>query len=74
MVSAAATVRLISFELLELSHSETPALGSIVADTRSVLDATTVAVIAVPMLIGLATIAGLFLIPQPPLPEKVLFV
>jgi len=26
------------------------------------------------MLMGLATIAGLFLIPQPPLPEKVLFV
>jgi len=32
------------------------------------------AVTAVPMLMGLATIAGLFLIPQPPLPEKVLFV
>jgi len=74
MVSAAATVTLLSFELLELTHSETPALGSIIADTRSVLDATTVAVIAVPMLIGLATITGLLLILQLLLLEKVLFV
>jgi len=37
------------------------------------LDATTVAVIAVPVLMGLATIAGLFLIPQLPLPKRVPF-
>jgi len=49
-------------------------MGTLAADTRCVLDATTVAVIAVPMLIGLATITGLFLIPQLLLPETVLFV
>ena len=45
----------------------------LLADTRGVLDSTTVAVFPVPVLEGLATIAGLFLIPQLPLPETVLF-
>mgnify|MGYP002760976053 FL=1 len=74
MVSAAATVTLLSLELLVLTRSDTPAMGTLVADARGVLDATTVAVIAVPVLMGLATIAGLFLIPQLPLPETVPFV
>jgi MFS superfamily sulfate permease-like transporter len=49
-------------------------MGMLVADARGVLDATTVAVIAVPVLMGLATIAGLFRIPQLPLPKTVPFV
>ena len=73
MVSAAATVTLLSLELLVLTRSDTPAMGTLVPDARGVLDATTVAVIAVPVLMGLATIAGLFLILQLPLPETVPF-
>jgi hypothetical protein len=73
MVSAAATVALLSLELLVLTRSDTPAMGTLVADTLGMLDATTVTVIAVPVLRGFATIAGLFLIPQLPLPETVPF-
>ena len=62
---------LLSLELLVLTRSDTRAMGTLVADARGVVDATTVAVIAVPVLMGLATIAGLFLIP---LPETVPFV
>jgi len=72
MVSAAATVTLLSLEPL-LPRSDSPAMGTLVADARGVLDATTVAVIAVPVLRGFATIAGLFLISQLPLPETVPF-
>ena len=64
---------LLSLELLVLTRSDTRAMGTLVADARGVPDATTVAVIAVPVLMGLATITGLFLIPQLPLPETVPF-
>jgi len=62
-------VMLLSLELLVPNRSDIPAMGTLVTDARGVLDATIVAVIAVPVLFGLATIAGLSLIPQLPLPE-----
>ena len=73
MVSAAATVILFSLELLILSRSDTPSLGEMVSDVSGVLGTTNPALIAFPVMIGLTTIAAMFIVPMLPLPEPVPF-
>lgn len=74
MVSATATVILLGLELLILRSSETPALSTMTADLGALLGRTNYALIVFPVLIGVAAIAGLFMIPQLPLPDVIPFV
>ena len=73
MVSAAATVILFGLELAILSRSETPSFGDMTRDLGSVLDATNLPMIAFPVMVGLTTIAGMFIVPMLPLPDPVPF-
>ena len=73
MVSAAATVMLFALELVILRQSTTPSLSSMGSDIGRVLENTNYALILVPILMGLVTIAGLFIVPVLPLPEVVPF-
>lgn len=73
MVSAAATVILFGLELAILSRSDTPSLGDMTSDVAGVVGATNYPLIAFPVLTGVATIAGMFIIPMLPLPEPVPF-
>ncbi|MFO8116103.1 MAG: vitamin K epoxide reductase family protein [Halorubrum sp.] len=73
MMSAAATVILFTLELLILSRSDTPSLGEMMADVSDVLAGTNRALVAFPVMIGLATIAAMFIVPMLPLPEPVPF-
>ncbi len=73
MVSAAATVILFALELVILRQSTTPSLSSMGSDLGRVLEKTNYALVLVPILMGLVTIAGLFVVPVLPLPEVVPF-
>ena len=73
MVSAAATVILFSLELAILSRSDAPSLGEMGGDFAGVVGATNYPLIAFPILIGVATIAGMFIVTMLPLPEPVPF-
>lgn len=73
MVSAAATVILFSLELAILSRSDTPSLGDMTSDIGGLFGATNFALIVFPLAIGVATIAGMFIVPLLPLPEVVPF-
>jgi len=73
MVSAAATVILFGLELAILSRSDTPSMGEMTSDFAGVISATNYPLIAFPVLIGVATIAGMFIVPMLPLPEPVPF-
>ncbi|WP_254864071.1 vitamin K epoxide reductase family protein [Halovivax gelatinilyticus] len=73
MVSAAATVALFGLELAILKQSETPSLSQMSRDGRSLLAETNVAVVVLPVAMGLVTILGLFVVPVLPLPEAVPF-
>jgi len=73
MVSAAATVILFGLELAILSRSETPPLSEMLGDVTALLEQTNVAVVLFPLLIGLTSLLGLFLIPLLPLPDPVPF-
>ncbi|TYL37412.1 vitamin K epoxide reductase [Natronococcus pandeyae] len=73
MVSAAATVILFALELVILRQSTTPSLSSMGSDFGRVLEKTNYALVLVPILMGLVTIAGLFMVPVLPLPEMVPF-
>ncbi len=73
MMSAAATVILFSLELAILRKSTTPSLSSMGSDLGSVVGGANVANIAIPVLIGLGTLAGLFMVPMLPLPDVVPF-
>ncbi len=73
MVSAAATVILFGLELVILSRSDTPSLGEMGNDFAGVVAATNYPLIAFPVLLGVATIAGLFIVPMLPLPGPVPF-
>ncbi|MEY7851098.1 vitamin K epoxide reductase family protein [Natrarchaeobius sp. A-rgal3] len=74
MLSAAATVALFGLELVILRQSTTPSLSRMSSDLGYVLAETNFAVVVFPVLVGLVTIAGLFLVPQLPLPDAVQFV
>ncbi|TYT61296.1 vitamin K epoxide reductase family protein [Natrialba swarupiae] len=74
MMSAAATVVLFGLELAILRQSTTPSLSRMGSDLSRVLTETNVAVVVFPILMGLVTIAGLFLVPLLPLPDAVQFV
>lgn len=74
MVSAAATVALFALELVILHKSDTPALSNMVGDLGGVFGRTNLPVILFPVLIGLVTLAGLFVVPLLPLPDVVGFV
>ncbi|MCU4926101.1 vitamin K epoxide reductase family protein [Halobacteria archaeon AArc-dxtr1] len=73
MVSAGATVILFALELVILRQSTTPPLSSMGGDLSRVLGSTNYAVVLVPVLMGLVTIAALFMVPLLPLPEMVPF-
>ncbi|AGB37059.1 vitamin K epoxide reductase family protein [Natronococcus occultus] len=73
MMSAAATVILFALELLILQKSTTPSLSSMGSDLGRVLGGTNYAVVLLPILMGLVTIAALFMVPLLPLPEVVPF-
>ncbi|THE65860.1 vitamin K epoxide reductase family protein [Salinadaptatus halalkaliphilus] len=73
MVSAAATVILFALELVILHQSATPSLSSMGSDLGRVFEKTNYALVLVPILMGLVTIAGLFVVPVLPLPEVVPF-
>ncbi|MFP8953715.1 vitamin K epoxide reductase family protein [Natrialbaceae archaeon A-arb3/5] len=74
MVSAAATVILFALELVILRKSTTPSLSSMSSDLGRILSETNYAVVLVPVLMGLVTIAGMFIVPLLPLPDVVQFV
>ena len=74
MVSAAATVILFGLELIILSKSTTPSLSSMTGDFGRVVGAMNIPVVAFPVLVGLATLLGLFVVTVLPLPEAVPFV
>ncbi len=73
MVSAGATVILFGLELAILKKSDTPSLSEMLADFGTVLGETNLAAVVVPMVIGLAAIAGMYIIPLLPLPPVVPF-
>ncbi|MDG5761486.1 vitamin K epoxide reductase family protein [Natronococcus sp. A-GB1] len=74
MVSAGATVALFGLELAILRTSSTPSLSSMTGDLGSLLGRTNVPLIMVTVLVGLATLTGLFAVPLLPLPDAVSFV
>lgn len=73
MMSAAATVVLFGLELIILQQSATPALATMIDDIVALLKQTNLAVIVFPLLIGLVSLLGLFVIPLLPLPDPVPF-
>ncbi len=74
MVSAAATVILFGLELAILSRSATPSLSAMSGDLGQLLGNTNVASVLFPVLMGLLTLLGLFVVTVLPLPEVVPFV
>ena len=73
MVSAGATVVLFGLELVILRGSTTPSLSSMGSDLGRVLERTNYPIVLFPVLMGLLTLAGLFVVPLLPLPEVVPF-
>ncbi|MDQ2049818.1 vitamin K epoxide reductase family protein [Natronolimnohabitans sp. A-GB9] len=73
MMSAAATVILFALELVILQKSATPSLSNMVGDLGGVVGKTNVPLIVFPVLVGLVTLAGMFMVPLLPLPEPVPF-
>ncbi len=74
MVSAAATVVLLGLEGAILSKSTTPSLSSMIGDLGQVVGKMNLPVVFFPILIGLVTLLGLFVVTLLPLPEVVPFV
>ncbi len=74
MMSAGATVILFALELVILRKSVTPSLSSMTGDLGRVVGTTNFAVIVFPVLVGLVTLAGLFMVLILPLPDAVPFV
>ena len=73
MMSAAATVMLFGLELVILHQSATPPLTTMRDDVVPLLRETNGAVIVFPLLVGLTSLVGLFVIPLLPLPDPVPF-
>ena len=74
MVSAGATVALFALELMILSMSSTPSLSDMVSDLGDVIGTTNYPIVLFPVLIGLVTLGGMFVVPLLPLPPAVPFV
>jgi len=74
MVSASATVILFGLELGILRFSDTPSLSEMFADVGGLFAGTNYAVVGVPMLVGVLTVVGMFVIPMLPMPEVIPFV
>ncbi len=74
MVSAAATVILMGLELVILKTSDTPSMSLLFDDLSHVLGTTRYSLILAPVLMGLVTLVGLFVVPLLPLPDAVQFV
>ena len=73
MVSASATVILFGLELGILKQSSTPKLSSMTGDLGRVIGSTNFAIVIFPVLIGVVTVLGLFVVTMLPLPEPVPF-
>ncbi len=73
IVSATASVLLFGLELLILRQSSTPALTELFDDLPALLSQTNLAVVVFPLLVGLTSLVGMFLIPLLPLPDPVPF-
>lgn len=73
MMSAGATVVLFGLELAILRGSSTPPMTEMVGDVRPLLALTNIAVVLIPLMVGGASLIGLFLIPLLPLPDPVPF-
>ncbi len=74
MVSASATVVLFGLELAMLRLSDTPSLSAMLTDVRQVVGETTLALVAIPVLVGGLTVLGLFAIPLLPMPDVIPFI
>ncbi len=73
MVSAGATVVLFGLELVILKTSNTPSFSEMVRDIGSVVKQTNHPVVLLPVLFGIVTLAGMFIVTVLPLPEAVPF-
>ena len=73
MLSAGATVVLFGLELGILHASDTPKLSAMFGDLSAVLLGTRLSLILPPVLIGLVTLAGLYVTTLLPLPDPVPF-
>lgn len=73
MMSAAATVLLFGLELIVLRKSSTPALSAMANDVGGVLRETNLGAVLFPVLMGLVTIAAIYMVPLLPLPDPVPF-
>ncbi|ELY47648.1 vitamin K epoxide reductase family protein [Natronorubrum sulfidifaciens] len=74
MVSAGATIILFALELVILRKSTTPSLSNMAGDLGDVIGKTNLPLIVFPVLVGLVTLAGLFMVTLLPLPDPVPFV
>ncbi len=74
MVSAAATVILFGLELAILSRSSTPKLSAMSGDLGRLIGSTSIANVIFPILLGVITLLGLYVVTMLPLPEVVPFV
>lgn len=73
MVSAGVTVVLFGLELAILRRSSTPTVAALIPEFRQLVRRTNVALVVFPVLAGLLTLAGLYMVPLLPLPEYVPF-
>ena len=73
MMSASATVILFGLELVILLKSNTPSLANMVGDFKNLLAETNLAVVLFPVLAGVLTVLGLYLVTVLPLPDPVPF-
>ena len=73
MMSASATVILFGLELAILRQSDTPSLSETIPDFTNVLSRTNFGLVVFPVLIGLTTLLGMFVVTMLPLPEPVPF-
>ncbi|SNR56098.1 vitamin K epoxide reductase family protein [Halorubrum vacuolatum] len=74
MVSAAATVILFGLELAILSRSATPKLTAMTGDLGRLIENTSLANVLFPVIMGVITLLGLYVVTMLPLPEVVPFV
>jgi len=73
MLSAGATVVLFGLELAILRQSTTPPLAELIGEFSTVFSQTNTVAVAIPLLVGIASLAAVFVIPLLPLPDAVPF-
>lgn len=74
MVSAAASVMLFGLELGVLYETTSPPFDNLFNDLSNLVTQTNLAVVILPILMGIVSLGGLFIIPLLPLPDPVPFV